>query len=153
MISELRNESIKCGQHPGQYLYFFQIARWLEALHDIDLIGIYSYPSVNDQITQELTSSYTKSAFLSVKVQLMSPKYFKRSLKVLYLPTFLFTFHYHVINIDFDRAPYFIPEHLCHHPLICGPSIFKSKRHHGVVVVRIRGDECFFSWSSGARAI
>ena len=123
-------------------MYFFQIARRLEALHGIDLIGVYLYPPVSDQITQELTNSFTESILLSIKAQLVSPKYFKRSLKVLYMPILLFTFHYHVINIYFDRASYFISEHPCHHPLIRDPSIFKPKRHHGAVVVRIWGDEC-----------
>ena len=61
MISELRNELIKCGQHPGQYLNFFRIAKWLEVLHGIDLIGVYLYPPINDQITQELSNPYTES--------------------------------------------------------------------------------------------
>ena len=69
-------------------------------------------------------------------------KYLKRSLKILYMPTFLFTFHYQVIDVYFDRASYFIPEHPRHHPLIRGPSIFQPKRHHSIVVVCIRGDEC-----------
>ena len=69
-------------------------------------------------------------------------KYFKRSLKILYMPTFLFTFHHHVIDIHFNRVSYFSSKHPCHHSLICGPSIFQPKRHHGIVVIRIRGDEC-----------
>ena len=72
----------------------------------------------------------------------MLPKYFKRSLKILYMPTFLFTFHHHVIDIHFNRVSYFSSKHPCHHSLICGPSIFQPKRHHGIVVIRIRGDEC-----------
>ena len=48
VISELRNELIKCSQNPGQYLYFFWIAWRLEALYDIDLIGVYLYPLVSD---------------------------------------------------------------------------------------------------------
>ena len=58
------------------------------------------------------------------------------------MPTFLLAFHHQVVNIHFHHAPYFIPKHPCHHQLICGPSIFKPKRHHGVVVVGIWGDEC-----------
>ena len=58
------------------------------------------------------------------------------------MPTFLLTFHHHVVNIRFHRAPNFMLKHPRHHPLICGPSIFKPKRHHDVVVVGIRGDEC-----------
>ena len=85
---------------------------------------------------------FRSSTLLSVKAQLVLSKYFKCSLKVLYMPTFLFTFHYYVIDIYFDRASYFILEHPCHHPLIRDPNIFQPKRHHGIVVVRIRGDEC-----------
>ena len=72
----------------------------------------------------------------------MLPKYFKRSLKILYIPNFLFTFHHHVIDIHFNRVSYFIPEHPCHHLLICGLSIFQPKRHHDIMVICIREDEC-----------
>ena len=56
--------------------------------------------------------------------------------------TFLLTLHHHVVNVHFHYVPYFTPEHPRHHPLICGPNIFKPRRHHGVVVVGIQGDEC-----------
>ena len=92
MISELGDEPVKCDQHPDQYLYFFRIARQLEALHGIDLIWVDLYPLISDQITQELTSSYTESTLLSIKAQLVLPKYIKRSLKILYMLTFLFAF-------------------------------------------------------------
>ena len=58
------------------------------------------------------------------------------------MPIFLLTFHHHFVNIHFHHALYFILKHPRYHPLICDPSIFKPKWHHGVVVVGVRGDEC-----------
>ena len=79
-IGKLGDESVKCGQHPGQFLNFLRIARWIKVAHGIDLIGIDLYPSVNDQVTQEFTSPYAKDTLHSVKAQLVLLKYFKCSL-------------------------------------------------------------------------
>ena len=79
-IGELGDESIKCGQHPCQFLNFLWIVRWIKAPHDIDLIWIDFYPPVSNQITQELTNPHSEDTFLSVKAQLVSPKYFNCSL-------------------------------------------------------------------------
>ena len=37
---------------------------------------------------------------------------------------------------------YFISEHSCHHPLVHGPGVFQPKRHHSIMVIGFRGDEC-----------
>ena len=79
-IGKLGDESVKCGQHPSQFLNFFRIARWIKAPYGIDLIVIDLYPPVSDQVTQEFTSPHTEDALLSVKAQLVLPKYFKCSL-------------------------------------------------------------------------
>ena len=47
-VGKLGDESIKCGQHPGQFLNFHRIAWCFKAPHGIDLIGIDLYPSVSD---------------------------------------------------------------------------------------------------------
>ena len=111
-------------------------------LHGFNLTKVDLYPPISDQVSQELTSPYTKSALLSIKTQLMLSKHLKRSLKILYMPTFLFTFYYHVINVHFDCASYFILENPHHHPLVHGPSIFQPNGHHSIMIIGIRGDEC-----------
>ena len=97
-------------------------------LHGFNLIGIDLYPSIGDQISQELTSPHTKSVLLGIKAQLMLPKHLKHSLKILYMSYFLFTFRYHVINVHLDRMSYLISEHPRHHPLVRGPNIFLTQR-------------------------
>ena len=79
-INKLGDESVKCGQHPSQFLNFFRIARWIKAPHGIDLIGVNLYPPVSDQVTQEFANPYTEDALLGIKAQLVLPKYFKCSL-------------------------------------------------------------------------
>ena len=48
MVNKLKDEPVKCGQHPGQFLNFLGIARWIKAPHGIDLIVINLYPPVSD---------------------------------------------------------------------------------------------------------
>ena len=67
MIGKLGDKSVKCSQHPSQFLNFFRIARWIKAPHVIDLIGVDLYPPVSDQVTQEFAIPYTEDALLGVK--------------------------------------------------------------------------------------
>ena len=48
MIGKLGDESVKCGQHPGQFLNFLGIARLIKVPHGINLIEVDLYPPVSD---------------------------------------------------------------------------------------------------------
>ena len=54
----------------------------------------------------------------------MLPEHLKHPLEVLYMPHFLFTFYYHVVNVHLDRTSYPISEHPHHHSLVRSLGIF-----------------------------
>ena len=52
-----------------------------------------------------------------------------------------FTFHHHIIYVDFDVLPQLRLKHSCHHSLICGSCIFQTEWHYFVMVVPDRGNK------------
>jgi len=105
-------------------MYFFRVARRLESLHGFNLVGIYFYPPVGDQVPQKFVSPYSKGAFFCVKMQSVLSQHLEHSLEILYMSGLLLTFHHHIVDVHFDRIPYFIPKHPRYHPLVCRPCIF-----------------------------
>ena len=141
-IGELGDKSIKCSQHLGQFLNFFRIARWIKASHGIDLIEVDLYPPVSYQVTQEFARPYTEDTLLGVKANLCCRSTSNVPCRSsICWPSFLLFTTMSSIYTSTVR-PILSQKHPRHHPLICGPSIFKPKMHHNVVVVGIRGDEC-----------
>ena len=75
----------------------------------------------------------------------MSPQNFKDVSKVSHMLGNHLTFHYHVIYIDFNAFAQLRLKHPSHHPLVGGPCIFQTKRHHLVMVVSNGSDKsCLF---------
>ena len=47
-VSEFGDKSVKGGQHPGQYLHFFRIARQLEVFHSFNMVGVDLYSLISN---------------------------------------------------------------------------------------------------------
>ena len=51
------------------------------------------------------------------------------------------TLHHHIIYINLNILAQLWLKHSSHHPLIDGPYILQTKRHHVVVIISSRSDK------------
>ena len=75
----------------------------------------------------------------------MFPQNFKDISEVSHVLGHHLTLYHHVIYIDFNALTQLRLKHSGHHPLVDGPCIFQTKRHHLVMVVPNGSDKsCLF---------
>ena len=92
-------------------------------------------------VAQKLARSHTKSAFGSIKAQLVFPQNFKNVPEVSHMLRHHFTLHHHILYIDLNILAQLWFKHSNYHPLIGRPYVFQTKRHHFVVVISNRSDK------------
>ena len=92
-------------------------------------------------VPQEFPGTYTKGALRSIQAQLVFPQYPEDTREVFHVFGHHFTFHNHIIDINFNTPTQLRFKHFRHHALVGRSSVFQTERHHLVMVVPNWGHE------------
>ena len=99
---------------------------------------------------KKVSSRHSKGIFHGVHVQFVLPAPFKNLFKYLEVSYPGLWFYHNIIHIVFHFLMYHIMEDSCHGSLVCGPCIFKAKRHHNVIKVSDWSPQCCLLYIFGS---
>ena len=94
-----------------------------ELLDGIDILQIGFYSLLGYHVAQELATFYSEGALSRVKFHAILPENGISLAEVSNVLLFRFTFHKHVIDINFHGFPNFLSKHLIDQPLVSGTGV------------------------------